>query len=275
MTTEDKNAEGVDETVPTFVPNTDMSVDGVKANLAAIALIDVELGKVAGTIVAKQNAAKLSVETDAQTLAHDVKPSKGILSRLVDVYAAADALAEIHPMIGSRFVADIMSDLETRKAKYDADADGLVRDILKATSATSETTVTLSAQRDALSGLVKAMSDILKQLGTDVSDLSVPTPPKVPGLVSTTTTSKAPKVTNKSASCYVVKDGNRQTFSNDSLSYLAFRFGIETDALEAMLAAKGIDRTKAFETTLAITGTKAPMAGKSNTWTFGQTVTDK
>lgn len=296
------------EQVPTFLPNCDDTVAGIFANKASVRKIDAHLASVAGTVVAKNKAAVTASELLASTLAADIKTDKRVVGHLTNVYNGADTLADVHPLIAVRFIDDIVSDLSTLRGRYMADADTLVRKSLRASGATSDTTTSLLAQRSAIVGIIGAMSEILRQRGdlivpwmvsdrngadvvvtdadgtpiTVVPDVSVPSAPKVPGADTpkraTSAGTSAPKVSKSVGTHYVVRDGNRKVYRDGALSLLAYRIGITTAGLDAILSDAKIDRTAPWETDVVVDATSARAsegsAGvKFGTYRIGMTVT--
>lgn len=213
------------------------------ANIARIATIDVEAGKVAGTFAAKVKAATEDVTSKA--------------------VASGDAS---HPVLVLRSLSDQIAELEAQAAEATEAVSGLVNAYLKATSAGSDDVATLRTERDALVTSTNAMAVVMG------SDVSIPKAPRILGGKGIKTIGGT--VTKTVGAHYVVEaDGSHTVFSKDTLAYIAFAYGVNIVDLKCALSDAGVSSlTETFEATVTLTAAKKggrTKAGIVNTFTVG------
>ena len=240
------------------------------AILGQIAELDVKLSAIAGTLSAKTKRITDDIVNSAPELSSD--EGDMIAVKTASLVGHVRTLVGQNPVRARLVIDDLLDDLREVKGEADTAITSMVREQLKATSASSDEASALKLTRSTLADQAAAFNTVLVQMGAEAVD--VPNAPRVGGGSSSSGSGKV-RTSNIE---YYRKVGGVETFygADRSLSLIAFHLGLPVGDLETALKDAGVeDLAKSFEVEVTVVGTKGKKEGKSTTVTIGANVLNK
>lgn len=281
----EKKKEAAPEAPPAPVAVT-FSVDGLKAKIEEVKVIDARLAEAAGTAARRRTEAVKFVRDSAPELKAIDGYGHAEISSAVNEHLGN--LVALHPIHALDYVVESLAALEAYKSDLCQQVEDLVVQHLKSTSSGSDEAAALRTQREALVTTATAMRTLFAQAGMVKEDDTAYILPSAPRGLSagTPTGSKTNPVTSKSGRHYVKGESGRkapapdsegrQFYANDTFSYLAFKYDVTSAELKAALAAAGVTSlASSWEATVTLTRSKGEDAGKTVKATMGHVVTPK
>lgn len=253
-----------DKTVETVKPVIDPAMAAIRqavlpvrdGQIARIAAIDAESAKVAGTLANKVKQAEGDLAVEADKALEGFMPDTEAFPALFSFIGTFETL---HPICALQVISTILADVTAKRDELLETVKGLVSASLKATSSGSDEIAALKTERAALVVSVDAMSIVLSD------PIVLPKAPKLLGGAGTATKRTVGGNSDKKVGSYYVleADGTRTIFSKDTLSYLAFAYGVSATDLKVALGETGLSSLIVpFEQKVTLTAVKVGSRAK-------------